>query len=39
MALRNLVLDEYDYLKLIDFEDLSEIGMDSKGSYPLWARV
>ena len=39
MALRNLVLDEYDRLKLIDFEDLSKIGTDSKGSHPPWARV
>ena len=39
MAPRNLVLDENDHLKLIDFEDLAKIGTESKGSHPPWARL
>ena len=39
MAPQNLVLDEFEHLKLIDFESLAEIGTDSEGSHPPWARL
>lgn len=39
LAPRNLLLDKDDHLKLVDFENMAEIGMDSDGNQCPYARV